>query len=221
MLDFVRVEGSKIGKIAFICRTRVTPSQFSYWSKSGNIGEPLDPSQEYDHTGLGTPKAAIIKGNYWDQNETLDFSGLSLDSDTAVLVSIKNAEGKEILFESIEDFEERHQADDEFYTCKEETEEFYFGNDVPKGKYLWWNRQGQGLWFTGDIILPFNEVFNETELSFLTVDFEGESFIHGVSYKGVQISNDYYQQSWGNPSFSFFQSDNGSIEKRKIVISLY
>lgn len=201
---------------------KLTSAQFDYWRKQGEIDKALSSDAEYDHVENGTPEKAIIAGIFWDKNETLDFSGLLLGNQMAdVMIEVTDDQGISIIDETIDSLNDKIQVQDEFPSCTEETEEFYFEHDVPKGSYLWWTRSGTGLWFTGNITLPKDEPFDITALKFLTIDFEGEAFIHKVAYKDVTIMNEGYEQSWSEPTFSYFKSETTGLKNKKLKFALY
>jgi hypothetical protein len=201
---------------------KVTAAQFEFWRKHEGIEKVLSANNDYDHAGNGTPEKALISGVFWDMNTALDFSGLLLGNQMAdVMVSVIDENGDSLLDETIESYDSKIQAQNEYSSCIDETEEFYFEHDVPKGCYLWWSRSGTGLWFTGEITIPGNEPFDMYALKFLTIDFEGETFIHQVSYKDIVLMNTGYEQSWSEPTFSFFKSENARLKNMKLKFSLY
>jgi len=180
---------------------KITKTQFEYWDDNEDLDEALNGDYDYEENNV--PKRAQLPYEYY--NDYTD-CGFWFGADTDCWVVITDEHDNEIISQQYSEFLDTIHGDD-WEPGTEEVEEFYLEYSVKPGYYLVWTQGGKGTYFEGQLKIPEGEVFDLRKIKFETVDWEGNSMIRKVLYKGEEVEN--YGGDWSGKysEYAVYQVD--------------
>ena len=195
---------------------KITEKVYDFWKDSEHILEATDPNEVFDYEAIGVTSKELKLKDFWGYVDVVKFDGLLLGS---FHIEVLNNESEVVISVESDQLSALRKSDFlEDYV--EELDEFYSDSDLGKGCYISWTREGDGLWFTGEIEI-FGTGFDLENLRFNTVDFEGESYVTQILYRESALTNFESSIRWGDPAFEFIKVEGGARNAKAWEYALY
>lgn len=185
---------------------KVSKKTHDFWKDSDHIFEATDPNEAFDYATVGVSTANLKLKPFWEYDDIVRFDGLLLDS---FRIEVVGQDMQLVTAADSDQIQGNETIDGEDFV--EEIDEFYRNSDLGQGFYLAWTREGDQLWFTGEIAID-HVGFDLRQLRLKTVDYEGDAYLVQVFYGDTQLVNNESGIRWSDPEIELIaseQSDRG------------
>ncbi|MCD8503552.1 MAG: hypothetical protein LRY53_08100 [Burkholderiaceae bacterium] len=176
---------------------KVTKKTHDFWKDSDHILEATDPNEAFDYATVGVSTANLKLKPFWEYDDIVRFDGLLLDS---FRIEVVGEDTQLVTAADSDQIQGNDAIDGEDFV--EEIDEFYRDSDLGQGFYLAWTREGDQLWFTGEIAID-RVGFDLQQLRLKTVDYEGDAYVVQVFYGDAQLVNTESGIRWSKPEIEF------------------
>lgn len=178
---------------------KITKKAHDFWQDSDHLLEATDPNEPFEYAKVGATTDDLKLKPFWEYADIVRFDGLLLDSFRIEVV------GEDMQLVTAADSD--HLRDNKTIDGEdlvEEIDEFYRDSDLGDGYYLAWTREGDHLWFTGEIDIN-DDGFDIQQLQLKTVDYEGDAYVVQVIYGDAKLENTESGIRWSEPEIELIE----------------